>query len=113
MVHLRPDFIKLGRDIISGVDSDSTQQALAACMVDFAEQIGTGLVAEGVETREELQVLTDLGISAGQGYLLGRPSVRPEDWAAWNTAKDPDGLIRQLPAAEKAAHGSPGAVNSH
>ena len=41
MVHLRPDFIKLGRDVISGVDVDPTQQALAACMVDFAEQIGT------------------------------------------------------------------------
>ncbi|MFB8369018.1 EAL domain-containing protein [Pseudarthrobacter sp. NPDC055928] len=113
MVHLRPDFIKLGRDIISGVDSDSTQQALAACMVDFAEQIGTVLVAEGVETREELQVLTDLGVSAGQGYLLGRPSVRPQDWAAWNTAKDPDGLIRQLSEAENVAHGSPGAADKH
>jgi len=112
MVHLRPDFIKLGRDTISGVDSDSTQQALAACMVDFAEQIGTALVAEGVETRAELQVLTELGISAGQGYLLGRPSVRPQDWAAWNTAKDPDGLIRQLSEPENVAHGSPGAADS-
>jgi EAL domain-containing protein (putative c-di-GMP-specific phosphodiesterase class I) len=112
MVHLRPDFIKLGRDIISGVDSDSTQQALAACMVDFAEQIGTVLVAEGVETREELQVLTDLGVSAGQGYLLGRPSVRPQDWAAWNTAEDPDGLFRQLPEAQNAAQDSPGAADS-
>jgi EAL domain-containing protein (putative c-di-GMP-specific phosphodiesterase class I) len=108
MVHLRPDFIKLGRDIISGVDVDPTQQALAACMVDFAEQIGTELVAEGVETREELQVLTDLGISAGQGYLLGRPSVRPEEWAAWNTAQDPDGIIRQLSDPENVAQGASG-----
>ena len=96
MVHLRPDFIKLGANMISGVDRDPTQQALAACMVDFAEQIGTVLVAEGVETAEELQVLTELGFSAGQGYLLGRPSVRPKDWAAWNTAMDPDGIIRHL-----------------
>jgi EAL domain-containing protein (putative c-di-GMP-specific phosphodiesterase class I) len=113
MVHLRPDFIKLGRDIISGVDSDSTQQSLAASMVDFAEQIGTALVAEGVETRAELQALTDLGISAGQGYLLGRPSVRPQDWAAWNTAKDPDGLARHLSETENVAHGSPGAADNH
>lgn len=108
MVHLRPDFIKLGRDVISGVDSDTTQQALAACLVDFAEQIGTVLVAEGVETPGELQVLTELGISAGQGYLLGRPSVRPQDWAAWNTAQDPDGLKRQLSAPENAVHGRSG-----
>ncbi|MCU1516066.1 MAG: diguanylate phosphodiesterase [Pseudarthrobacter sp.] len=113
MVHLRPDFIKLGRDVISGVDRDPTQQALAACLVDFAEQIGTVLVAEGVETREELQVLTDLGISAGQGFLLGRPSVRPQDWAAWNTAQDPDGLNRQLTSADNAPHGSPGTAEGH
>jgi EAL domain-containing protein (putative c-di-GMP-specific phosphodiesterase class I) len=90
MLHLSPDFIKLGRNIISGVDNDASQRALAACMVDFADQIGTVLVAEGVETRDELRVLTELGISAGQGYLLGRPSVRPQDWAAWNTRLDPD-----------------------
>jgi EAL domain-containing protein (putative c-di-GMP-specific phosphodiesterase class I) len=92
MLHLSPDFIKLGRNIISGVANDASQRALAACMVDFADQIGTVLVAEGVETRDELRVLTELGISAGQGYLLGRPSVRPRDWAAWNTRLDPDRL---------------------
>ncbi|QNE13219.1 EAL domain-containing protein [Pseudarthrobacter sp. NBSH8] len=94
MLHLRPDFIKLGRNVISGVDTDTSQHALAACLVDFAEQIGSVLVAEGVETTEELNVLTELGFSAGQGFLLGRPSVRPKDWAAWNTPLDPDGLRR-------------------
>lgn len=110
MVHLRPDFIKLGRNVISGVDSDTSQHALAACLVDFAEQIGSVLVAEGVETVEELKVLTELGFSAGQGYLLGRPSVRPQDWAAWNTALDPDGL-HNLPGAKSAStsdHATPG-----
>jgi EAL domain-containing protein (putative c-di-GMP-specific phosphodiesterase class I) len=92
MLHLRPDFIKLGRSVISGVDKDPTQHAVAACMVDFAVQIGSVLVAEGVETAEELAVLTELGFSAGQGYLLGRPSVRPMDWAAWNAPLDPDGF---------------------
>lgn len=92
MLHLRPDFIKLGRNVISGVDTDVSQHALAECLVEFAEQIGSVLVAEGVETAEELNALTELGVSAGQGYLLGRPSVRPKDWTAWNTALDPDGL---------------------
>lgn len=115
MLHLRPDFIKLGRNMISGVDQDSIQQSLAACMVDFADQIGSVLVAEGVETAEELRVLTELGFSAGQGYLLGRPSVRPKDWAAWNTPLDPEGLRhtaaedRNVTEARHAAHGSGGA----
>jgi EAL domain-containing protein (putative c-di-GMP-specific phosphodiesterase class I) len=92
MLHLRPDFIKLGRSVISGVDQDPTQHAVAACMIEFATRIGSVVVAEGVETAEELTVLTELGFSAGQGYLLGRPSVRPKDWAAWNAPLDPDEL---------------------
>ncbi|WP_255769245.1 EAL domain-containing protein [Pseudarthrobacter sulfonivorans] len=92
MLHLRPDFIKLGRSVISGVDRDPTQHAVAACMVEFATQIGSVVVAEGVETADELTALTELGFSAGQGYLLGRPSVRPKDWAAWNVPLDPDEL---------------------
>ena len=99
MLHLRPDFIKLGRSVISGVDRDASQRAVAECMVDFAAQIGTVLVAEGVETAEELRVLTELGFSAGQGYLLGRPSVRPMDWESWNTPLDPEEL-RHLTATD-------------
>ncbi|MET4591298.1 EAL domain-containing protein [Arthrobacter sp. 754] len=108
MLHLRPDFIKLGRNMISGVDQDDSQRVLAACMVDFAEQIGSVLVAEGVETAEELRVLTELGFSAGQGYLLGRPSVRPKDWAAWNTPLDPDGLRHVSAESSRASHGPGG-----
>lgn len=94
MVHLRPDFLKVGRNVIGDVDNDGIQRALAACLVDFAEQLGTTLVAEGIETAGELEVLRELGMGAGQGYLLGRPSVRPHDWANWNTGFDLDGLKR-------------------
>lgn len=103
MIHLRPDFIKVGRNVISRVDSDGLQQALAACLVDFSDQIGSTLVAEGVETVGELRVLSQLGISAGQGYLLGRPSVRPQDWATWNKQLDVDVLERQLRERETAS----------
>ncbi|QDG91020.1 EAL domain-containing protein [Pseudarthrobacter sp. NIBRBAC000502770] len=96
MIHLKPDFLKVGRNVIGDVDKDGLQRALAACLVDFTDQIGIILVAEGIETVGELKVLTELGISAGQGYLLGRPSVRPKDWASWNTRLDVDGLERQL-----------------
>ncbi|NUS36708.1 MAG: EAL domain-containing protein [Pseudarthrobacter sp.] len=101
MLHLRPDFLKVGRNVIGGVDNDGLQHALAACLVDFTDQIGITLVAEGIETVGELKVLTELGVSAGQGYLLGRPSVRPEDWANWNTRLDLDGLKRHVPGPEK------------
>ncbi len=92
MLHLRPDIIKIGRSVISGVDSNPTQQAVAGAMVAFATQLGSVLVAEGVETPEELAALTELGFSAGQGFLLGRPSVRPKDWAGWNAPLNPEEL---------------------
>ncbi|WP_426997642.1 EAL domain-containing protein [Pseudarthrobacter sp. N5] len=88
VLHLKPDFIKLGRSVIDGVDVDAGQHALAASMVEFATQIGAVLVAEGIETSAELAALSELGITAGQGYLLGRPSVRPEEWSAWDTAAE-------------------------
>jgi EAL domain-containing protein (putative c-di-GMP-specific phosphodiesterase class I) len=55
-------------------------------MVGFAKEIGASLVAEGIETEAELSAVAELGMTAGQGYLLGRPSVRPEDWAQWDEA---------------------------
>ncbi|WP_104044093.1 EAL domain-containing protein [Arthrobacter sp. ZGTC412] len=107
MVHLRPDFLKVGRNVIGDVDNDGIQRAMVACLVDFAGQIGTTLVAEGIETVGELKVLTELGISAGQGYLLGRPSVRPQDWTSWNTSVDLDGLKRQLVGPETSGRVTP------
>ena len=95
----------LGREenVIGDVDKDGLQRALAACLVDFADQIGTSLVAEGIETVGELKVLTELGITAGQGYLLGRPSVRPKDWASWNSRLDLDGISRHVAGPDQAA----------
>ena len=39
----------------------------------FASETGCDLIAEGIETRAELEVLRDLGVRLGQGYLLGPP----------------------------------------
>lgn len=64
-------------------------------MVEFAKRINATLVAEGIETPAELSAIAGLGMSAGQGYLLGRPSVQPRDWATWvhqNRITGPDGM---------------------
>jgi EAL domain-containing protein (putative c-di-GMP-specific phosphodiesterase class I) len=50
------------------------KRAVVAGMLGVASQIGAKVVAEGVETAEELRVLTDLGVDCGQGYYLGRPA---------------------------------------
>jgi EAL domain-containing protein (putative c-di-GMP-specific phosphodiesterase class I) len=62
-------------------------------MVEFARQIGADLVAEGIETQDELSAIMELGMTTGQGYLLGRPSVQPLDWAAWRTPAEQEASV--------------------
>jgi PAS domain S-box-containing protein len=73
VVELRPKFVKLDRSLIAGIDADPARRALAAGMVHFARQVGGYIIAEGVETAEELATLRAVGIRLAQGYLLGRP----------------------------------------
>jgi diguanylate cyclase (GGDEF)-like protein/PAS domain S-box-containing protein len=93
ILKIRPDIIKIDRGLITGIDTDLGVRTLAAGMVAMADQIGATVTAEGIETRAELKCVTKLGILAGQGYLLGRPSVTPTEWAAWNA----DVVIRPAP----------------
>jgi EAL domain-containing protein (putative c-di-GMP-specific phosphodiesterase class I) len=81
---LRPDIIKLDRNLVAGIDKDASRHHLGKAMTGFAEQLGAELIAEGIETEEELAALAGLGITAGHGYHLGRPSIRPRDWAGWS-----------------------------
>jgi EAL domain-containing protein (putative c-di-GMP-specific phosphodiesterase class I) len=74
ILKLAPDLIKLDRDLVSGIDVDPVRRALAAALVSFAAETGAQIVAEGVETEDELVVLRQLGVRYAQGYYLGRPA---------------------------------------
>jgi EAL domain-containing protein (putative c-di-GMP-specific phosphodiesterase class I) len=50
-------------------------------------------VAEGIETAAELDAVTTLGMTAGQGYFLGRPSLEPADWALWQDTTQPGSVF--------------------
>ena len=80
---LEPDIIKVDRSLIAGLDSSRAQRSIVASFVLLGLDSGASLVAEGVETREELCTLIDLGVDAAQGYLLGRPSTDPLDLEHW------------------------------
>lgn len=83
IVQLAPEIIKLDKELITGIDSNYLQHALGAAIVEFAGRIGASVIAEGIESSTELAAVIDLGMTSGQGYFLGRPSVRPEQWARW------------------------------
>jgi diguanylate cyclase (GGDEF)-like protein/PAS domain S-box-containing protein len=74
---LHPDAIKLDLALTRDIDSDPVRRALAASLVAFAREIGAMIVAEGIETREELETLRSLGITHGQGYYLAHPGAGP------------------------------------
>lgn len=70
---LAPDVIKLDVSLTRGIDVDRSRRAMARALISFADEVGATIVAEGIETRPELTALKELGVHAGQGYLLGRP----------------------------------------
>jgi diguanylate cyclase (GGDEF)-like protein len=73
MMTVRPDYLKLDRGLISGIDADPDRAALVAAMLSYAKHTGGRLVAEGVETEAELETLRGLGVTLIQGFYLGRP----------------------------------------
>jgi EAL domain-containing protein (putative c-di-GMP-specific phosphodiesterase class I) len=79
ILELQPDFVKLDISMVRGVDTDPARQAMVAGMCHFASQSHTTLIAEGIETKAEADMLRQLGVPLGeagmlgQGYLFGRP----------------------------------------
>jgi EAL domain-containing protein (putative c-di-GMP-specific phosphodiesterase class I)/CheY-like chemotaxis protein len=73
LVDLHPDFLKIDRRWVSGIHHDAAQQALVAGLLGFARPTGATLIAEGVDTPEDLKVLHQLGVAYGQGFLFGAP----------------------------------------
>lgn len=71
---IRPHYIKLDINLIRDIDKDLTKQALIRSMVEFANLSDTMLIAEGIETKEELLKLIDFGVNYGQGYFIQKPN---------------------------------------
>ena len=70
---LEIDEIKIDRSFVSGITPGSYNYELVSSVSRFAKTAGIKVVAEGIETEEELKLLRDLGIDLYQGFLLERP----------------------------------------
>jgi EAL domain-containing protein (putative c-di-GMP-specific phosphodiesterase class I) len=75
ILKLAPDLIKLDRILTTGIDLDPARQALGSALVTFAAATNAQVIAEGIETVGELDVIRRLGIAYGQGYFLGHPGT--------------------------------------
>jgi len=73
-----PDLLKLDRSITSGIDQSPSHRAVVAALRHFAGETGALVLAEGVETRAEAEMVKSLGIGLAQGWLFGRPGALDE-----------------------------------
>ncbi len=74
LAEVRPEWLKVDLSLIRGVDSDEVRARLIESLVAFSNNVGSHLIAEGIETQAELETLRALGVRYGQGFLLGCPS---------------------------------------
>lgn len=77
VIALAPDFMKLDRSLVSGVDSSRVQRAVIAGLVTFGAKMGVQVVAEGIETETEAATLRALDVHSGQGWLFGAGAPLP------------------------------------
>jgi len=74
---LAPDVVKLDRNLIIGVREGNRQAKLVRAIVGLCSEMGARVVAEGIETIDELVVAERAGVEYCQGFLLGRPGPAP------------------------------------
>jgi EAL domain-containing protein (putative c-di-GMP-specific phosphodiesterase class I) len=74
LLEIEPDYIKIDRSMVSGVDQDPARQDMLAALLQLADKMGAQVIGEGLDTLEELDMLGRLGIRFGQGWLFGRPT---------------------------------------
>lgn len=80
---LRPEVVKLDMSLTRGVAAEPTKRKLIRSMTTLCEELGVLVIAEGVETPEERDVLVGLGCDLLQGFLFARPGL-PLQRMTWN-----------------------------
>lgn len=73
LLYITPNFVKIDMSLIRDVDKDVERQNLISSMIKFIKTRNAKVIAEGVETREEMYTLISLGVDYIQGYYIGKP----------------------------------------
>jgi EAL domain-containing protein (putative c-di-GMP-specific phosphodiesterase class I) len=74
LIMLEPEVVKIDRSMIHLLADDAGSRRMLERMLRITETWGAATVAEGIERQEDLQVVRDLGVPFGQGFLLGMPA---------------------------------------
>lgn len=77
LLTLSPRYVKVDISIIRNIDTDLDKQRFLTSLIEYARPYGIKVLAEGVETLEELNTVLKLGVDLLQGYFLARPGALP------------------------------------
>ncbi len=77
LMMLEPGFLKLDRTLVGGLSTSRAKLAVVDSLRHLAEQLGVGVIAQGIEDLADLRSLERLGVTFGQGYLIARPGAGP------------------------------------
>jgi EAL domain-containing protein (putative c-di-GMP-specific phosphodiesterase class I) len=102
VLELQPDFIKMDRSLIHGIAEDHARRVAVGAFLALAVDLGSTVVAEGIERVPDLSAVRDLGLHTAQGYLLGRPTLSAAVLSRW--IGDGQRERWQVPAAESYGH---------
>jgi EAL domain-containing protein (putative c-di-GMP-specific phosphodiesterase class I) len=69
-----PEYIKIARSLAISVEAPGPRSAVQA-LVTFARSSGARLVAEGLETDDQIRIIREMGVELGQGYGVGQPAA--------------------------------------
>ena len=83
LAQMRPDYVKVDRQVVSGVRNSAAQSAVLEALVTFSHRLGAAVIGEGVEDLDDLDALGEFDVDYAQGYAIGRPAktVQPIDAA--------------------------------
>ena len=73
IMELKPGFMKIDMSFVKDIDQSYIKQEIVRAMVQLASNINSVIIAEGVETHEEMEKLKEIGVEYAQGYLFARP----------------------------------------
>lgn len=88
LTRLKPDFVKLDRELVEGVDVDGFKARFVEKLIDVSRSLGIPIVAEGVETLREWQWITARAVDYVQGFYVAEPSEPPRRAVAQGGSRD-------------------------
>ncbi|WP_424766556.1 EAL domain-containing protein [Paenibacillus sp. sgz302251] len=78
LAELEPDVVKLAMEFVQGVSNDPAKRKVAMEVAKIAGDKGAKLLAEGIESRDDMESLKELGYEWFQGYYFGKPTAQPQ-----------------------------------